>query len=98
MKKTKKKVGESSIRTKSRSRLESDNSSISDEIMDINELIKYELKKTENFKLGDLKQGIEENIVKMTQGNDVDEEGKFNIMLCKNIKNYLFLSICHEIE
>jgi len=66
---------------KSKSRL-SDCSSISDE-MDINELIKYELKKTENFKLGDLKQGIEENILKMTEGNNIDEEGKFNIMLCK---------------
>ena len=60
------------------------NSSFSDE-MDLNDLIKYELKKTENFKLGDLKQGIEENISKMQEdGEGLDTEGKFNIMLCND--------------
>ena len=60
------------------------NSSFSDE-MDLNDLIKYELKKTENFKLGDLKQGIEENISKMQEdGEGLDTEGKFNIMLCNH--------------
>ena len=68
----------------SKAKLESMNSSFSDE-MDLNDLIKYELKKTENFKLGDLTQGIEENISKMQEdGEGLDTEGKFNIMLCND--------------
>ena len=71
----------------SKAKLESMNSSFSDD-MDLNDLIKYELKKTENFKLGDLKQGIEENISKMQEdGEGLDSEGKFNIMLCNHQNN-----------
>lgn len=45
------------------------------------DLMKHELKRSENIKLGDLKQGIEENISKIAE--DTDEEAKFHMMLCK---------------
>lgn len=77
--------------SRSHMKLESQDTSFSDELQ-INDLIQYELHKTENFKLGDLKQGIEENIVRMTEeaGEELDAEGKFNILLCKR---YLFIDL-----
>ena len=74
---------------KSKTQLESLNSSFSQDL-DLNELVQYELKKTENFKIGDIKQGIEENIQKMSEAKDLDEEGKFNIMLCKDLNKKKF--------
>jgi len=74
-----KKTGQES-RSKSKVSLDS---SFSDQL-DLNDLVQYELKKTENFKLGDLKQGIEENITKMKEDVEgIDSEGQFNIMICK---------------
>lgn len=46
------------------------------------ELIDHELKKTEKIKLGDLKQSIEENIIKINEDKEIDNDAKFNIMLC----------------
>lgn len=45
------------------------------------DLMRHELKKSENLKLGDLKQGIEENMNKIAE--DTDEEAKFHMMLCE---------------
>lgn len=48
--------------------------------MDVNEYWKKELKKSENYKLKDIKKGIEKMVSEI---DNLDEEGKFNVFLCK---------------